>query len=453
MARQGKGVTMPVTAKGAAGALVTRPGHVQYGDLLLGPDTPYRWRTLTGWGDLPPLDSGTVQRADAHGAFPGQLLAQSRTIGVDGLVVRAPRAQIGEVVGRLEAATAPRVDEIPLVVWLDERGPLLAYARAVRRAVPTTTGYRLGTIVGGAIEWVATDPRRYALAEQAATATLPVSEDGLSWESAGVEALPAKQAAGVGELWQWWSDGDPVISGDGTGPVSVRPLAEFAELVWTIPGNDYGWPVAPGQTVTFASQVAADRNAITTLRWWNAAGQHVADQASEPGDASLTGTAPAGAARVQPVVLFPAALPAPVPIGTSSLRISTTAGVLAWPLNFGTPGSTGRMSAVNTGTAETHPVVEFRGPVTAPSLTNITTGDVLEYDLPLAAGDVLVVDTLAGTVTLNGTASRLYTASSRSVPEQTFTLAPGTTPLMFRAAPGSNDPAASVVVRYRAAYW
>jgi hypothetical protein len=156
---------------------------------------------------------------------------------------------------------------------------------------------------------------------------------------------------------------------------------------------------------------------------------------------------------VQPVVLFPAALPAPVPIGTSSLRISTTAGVLAWPLNFGTPGSTGRMSAVNTGTAETHPVVEFRGPVTAPSLTNITTGDVLEYDLPLAAGDVLVVDTLAGTVTLNGTASRLYTASSRSVPEQTFTLAPGTTPLMFRAAPGSNDPAASVVVRYRAAYW
>ncbi|MEU0719044.1 hypothetical protein ABZ498_17935 [Streptomyces lavendulocolor] len=444
---------MPVTATGAAGALVTRPGHVQYGDLLLGPGTPYRWRTLTGWGDLPALDSGSVQRSDAHGAFPGLLLAQSRTVGVDGLVVRAPHAQVGEVVGQLEAATVPRVDEIPLVVWLDERGPLLTYARAVRRAIPTTTGYRLGTIVGGAIEWVATDPRRYALAEQTATAMLPVSEAGLAWESAEVEVLPAEQAAGVGEVWRWWSDGDPVITGDNVGPVSVRPLAEFAELVWAAEGSDYGWAVAAGQAVTFASEVAAEQGATLTLRWWAAPGQHLADQGSGPGAASLTGTAPAGAVTVQPVVTFTTALAAPVPVGTSSLRISTTAGVLSWPLNFGTPGSTGRLSVVNAGTAETHPVVEFRGPVTAPSLTNITTGDVLEYDLPLAAGDVLVVDTLAGTVTLNGTASRLNTASNRSVPEQTFTFPPGTTPLSFRAAPGSNDPAASVVVRYRAAYW
>ncbi|MFC8695887.1 phage distal tail protein [Streptomyces parvus] len=444
---------MTVATMGAAGALVTRPGHVQYGDLLLGPDTPYRWRSLTGWGDLPPLDSGSVQRADAHGAYPGQLLAQSRTIGVDGLVVRAPRAQIGEVVGRLESATAPRVDEIPLVAWLDERGPLVSYARAVRRAVPTTTGYRLGTIVGGAIEFVATDPRRYALAEQVATATLPVSESGLSWESAEAEVLPVDQAAGVGEVWRWWSDGDPVITGDDVGPVSVQPLAEAAELVWAADGSDYGWPAGPGQTVTFASNVAAAQGAIITLRWWAAAGQHLADETSTPGAASLTGTAPAGAVTVQPVVLFPEALAAPVPVGASSLRISTGADVLAWPLNFGEPGSTGRLSAVNPGSAEAHPVVEFRGPVTAPSLVNTATGDALEYDLPLAAGDVLVVDTHAGTVTLNNTASRLYTATARSVPEQTFTLPPGTSPLMFRAAPGSNDPAASVTVRYRAAYW
>ncbi|WP_432194715.1 phage distal tail protein [Streptomyces sp. bgisy027] len=444
---------MPVTATAAAGALVTRPGHVQYGDLLLGPGTPYGWRTLTGWGDLPALDSGSVQRADAHGAFPGLLLAQSRTIGVDGLVVRAPRAQIGEAVGRLEAGTAPRVDEIPLVVWVDERGPLLSYARATRRAVPTSTGYRLGTITGGAIEWVASDPRRYALAEQTATAQLPVSEAGLTWESAEVEVLPADQAADVGEVWRWWSDGDPVITGDGTGPVSVQPLAAFAELVWAAEGSDYGWAVTAGRTVVFAAEVAVDQAATLTLRWWDAAGQHLADQTSEQGAASLTSTAPTGAAWVQPVVTFPAALAAPVPVGTSSLRISTSADVLSWPLDFGEPGSTGRMSVVNGGTADTHPVVEFRGPVTLPSLTNITTGDVLEYDMPLAAGDVLVVDTLAGTVVLNGTASRLSTASNRSVPEQTFTFPPGTTPLSFRAAPGSNDPAASVVVRYRAAYW
>ncbi|MGJ5826718.1 phage distal tail protein [Streptomyces ossamyceticus] len=292
----------------APGDLITRPGQVQYGGLLLGAGTPYRWRGITGWEDLPALDSGTVARADAHGALPGRLLAQARTIGLDGLIIRAPRATVGAVVGALNAGTVPVEDERPLVAWLDDRGPLLAYARATRRAIPATLGYRLGTITGGALEFVATDPRRYELTERAASATLPMSEPGLSWP-------------------------------------------------------------------------------------------------------------------------------------------------LSWPLPFGDPGSTGALSAMNVGDAEAHPIVEFRGPVTRPSLTSLATGDAVEYDMPLAAGDVLAVDTLAGTVTLNGTASRIYTATSRSVPEQTFTLAPGITNLIFRAAPGSNDPTASATVRYRSAYW
>ncbi|MCX5161867.1 phage tail family protein [Streptomyces sp. NBC_00264] len=292
----------------AIGDRMTRPGHVQYGDMLFGPGTPYRWRTVTGWEDLPALDSGTVPRSDTHGAFPGQLLAQARTITLEGLMVRAPRATIGAAVGALSASTAPAVDERPLVVWLDERGPLLTFARATRRAIPAGPGYTVGTITGGAIEFVATDPRRYGLTEHVVSAGLPAAEPGLAWP-------------------------------------------------------------------------------------------------------------------------------------------------LAWPLTFGAPGSTGSLSVSNAGDAATHPVVEFRGPITRPALTALSTGDVLEYDLPLAAGDTLTVDTRAGTVVLNGTASRLDTATSRSVPEQTFTLAPGTTDLTFRAAPGSSDPAASATVRYRSAYW
>ncbi|RMB83643.1 phage distal tail protein [Streptomyces shenzhenensis] len=300
--------TQQALAAAAAGALVTRPGHVQFGDLLLGPGTPYRWKSLTGWEELPGLDSGTVLRADAHGAIPGRLLAQARTIGLDGLMVRAPRDSIGATIATLNRATVPADTEVPFVAWLDERGPLLAYACVVRRIVPVGIGYRLGTITGGAVEWQATDPRRYELAERSVPATLPASEPGLDWP-------------------------------------------------------------------------------------------------------------------------------------------------LTWPLAFGTPGSTGALSVTNVGDAETHPVVEFRGPVTGPAMTNLITGDVIEYDIPLAAGDVLTVDTRAGTVVLNGTASRIYTATSRSVPEQTFTLAPGTTSLIFRAAPGSTDPTATATVRYRSAYW
>lgn len=292
----------------AAGDLVTRPGHVQYGELLFGPGTHYRWQSITGWEELPALDSGTVPRAGAHGAFPGLLLAQARTIGLSGLIVRAPRDQIGAVVGTLNAGTVPVEDERPFVAWLDERGPLLAYARAIRRAVPAGKSYRVGTITGGALEFEATDPRRYELAERTVSAGLPRPEPGLVWP-------------------------------------------------------------------------------------------------------------------------------------------------LTWPLVFGAPGSTGALSLANAGDAPAHPVVEFRGPVVRPSLTNLDTGDVLEYDLPLAAGDVLVVDTRNGTVTLNDTASRIYTATARSVPEATFVLPPGVTNLMFRSAPGSTDPAASATLRWRSAYW
>lgn len=310
----------------AAGDQVTRPGHVQYGSFLIGPGTPYAWVNLTGWEDLPPLDSGTVPRSDAHGSIPGRLLAQSRTVGLEGLRIRTRRESIGAAVAALTAATAPVEEELPLVVWLDERGPLLTWARAVRRAVPVGKGYRLGVITGAAVEFEATDSRRYEVVERSATARLPAAEQGLSW------------------------------------------------------GTD------------------AETGADSGLDW--GAGEDV-----EGG------------------------------------------------LLFGEPGSTGTLSVTNAGNADSHPVVEFRGPVTRPSLINVNTGDVLEYDIPLAAGDVLTVDTRAGTVTLNGTASRLSTVTNRSTVEQTFTIPPGTSTFTFRAAPGSTDPAASVTVRWRSAYW
>ncbi|MDT3395597.1 phage tail family protein [Streptomyces sp. B1866] len=298
------------------GDRVTAPGHLQLGELLLGRGTPYRWRTLTGWADLPPLDNGSIPRSDAHGALAGRLLAQSRVITVEDLVIRARPDQLGAVVQQLEDATAVTDDEVPLVVQLDARGPLLAWVRVTARTIPVGRGYRVGTITGAALQLTATDPRRYALPEQLARTGLPTPEPGLDWH------------------------------------------------------------------------------------------------------------------------------------GTAGLDWQSEAGV-----DFGPPGSTGTLTAANAGNAPAHPVVAFTGPVSLPSVTNLATGDALEYALDLAAGDVLTVDTGAGTVTLNATASRLYAATARSVPEQTFTLPPGATDLAFRSAPGSSDPAASATLRWRSAYW
>ncbi|MFB7672951.1 phage tail protein [Kitasatospora purpeofusca] len=122
-------------------------------------------------------------------------------------------------------------------------------------------------------------------------------------------------------------------------------------------------------------------------------------------------------------------------------------------LDWGTPGSSGDLTVTNEGDAETPPRIEFRGPVTRPSVRLRETGQVLEYDLVLAAADVLTVDTSDGTVTLASGASRLYTVTPRSVPEQTFVLPPGASTLSFRDGPGTTGTAASMTVRYRSAYW
>ncbi|OPC79933.1 hypothetical protein B4N89_02320 [Embleya scabrispora] len=120
-------------------------------------------------------------------------------------------------------------------------------------------------------------------------------------------------------------------------------------------------------------------------------------------------------------------------------------------LDWGAAGSTGGISVANSGDAATHPTIEFAGPVARPSLTNLATGDVLEYDLLLAAGDVLVVDTAAGTVRLGGQ-DRLYTITARSVPESAFTLPPGTSDLAFRGD-DSGPTGGTVTVRWRSAMW
>jgi hypothetical protein len=309
-----------------AGELVTGPGLVQWGSLLLGRwqtgsvITPYRFKSVTGWQDLPGLDSGNVPRAQTHGAYAGRLLAQTRTVTLDGLMVRAPRGSIGAAIRALDAACTLAQAEQPLVVWLDDRGPMLINARLTRRQLTPDGTWSLGYSAGGALQWEATDPRRYQLAQQVAVTGLPQPESGLAW-------------------------GTPTETG----------------LAW-------GSPTETG---------------------------------------------------------------------------------LAW----GTPGSTGDLACTNSGSADANPVIEFRGPCTNPSITVAGTTTVLEYNIALALGDVLTVDTWAGTVLLGGQ-SRLGTATLRSVPEGSLVIPAGqTSTLSFRSTDTTPSPAASCTVRWRSAYW
>ncbi|OPC83001.1 hypothetical protein B4N89_20525 [Embleya scabrispora] len=279
------------------GDLVTQDGHIQYGDLLLGEGGAAGWTQLAGWLDMPGLDSGTTPRPVEHGAWPGRLYAQPRTITVEGVIVREP---LGANVAAIRAGTPVAQDEQPLVVRLDGQ-TLYAEARCTRRALPITPTHRVGRVYA-ALQWEASDPRLYDPTEVAAGTGLPSAPVGLTYN-------------------------------------------------------------------------------------------------------------------------------------------------LTYPLSYGSGGASGAVAVTNGGNADSHPIVVFAGECDTPSVTVVSTGMVLEFDIALTVADTLVVDCRAGTATLNGVASRLMTRTSRSALLRQFTVPPGAQEIAFRALSGT---ATMTVSRYAA---
>lgn len=134
---------------------------------------------------------------------------------------------------------------------------------------------------------------------------------------------------------------------------------------------------------------------------------------------------------------------------------ATGAGItwpVTWPITWPTGGSgaTGTVTVANSGDYNTPPVITIRGPLTTPAVYRQDTGEVLELNTAMAAGDVAVIDVLADTLTMNGTpAKNLLT--DRSAPVSSFLMPPGNTGLALREA-GGPDPTASMTVVYAPAY-
>ncbi|MBA9003729.1 phage distal tail protein [Thermomonospora cellulosilytica] len=120
---------------------------------------------------------------------------------------------------------------------------------------------------------------------------------------------------------------------------------------------------------------------------------------------------------------------------------------LTYPLTYGPAPETGTRTVTNAGDVPTSPTITFTGPCTDPALINVGTGTRLEFALPLAAGEELVVDTAAGTVLLGGMADRLYTLTGASVPVEAFELPPGDSMLAFRGGGFSGGATCDVTWR------
>jgi hypothetical protein len=133
-------------------------------------------------------------------------------------------------------------------------------------------------------------------------------------------------------------------------------------------------------------------------------------------------------------------LPAP---GTGGLTLPLTL-----PLTLGDGGVPGSVVATNSGYADTYPLLTIAAnaaTLPSPSVENVTTGERIDLDLTMLPGDVLVVDSAAGTIMLNGTADRLNARQGLDW----LHLQPGDNQLNFRAA--SNNTQSTLTVAFRSA--
>lgn len=121
---------------------------------------------------------------------------------------------------------------------------------------------------------------------------------------------------------------------------------------------------------------------------------------------------------------------------------------LTFPLTFGAGAAGGDLPVTNNGTIATWPVLRITGPVTGPSITNLTTGQSLVFasTFSVPAGQTMTIDSRERLVDLVGIPRRgdLITA-------QWFQLITGDQTLRFTAV-SSYDPAAQLVCEYREAW-
>lgn len=109
---------------------------------------------------------------------------------------------------------------------------------------------------------------------------------------------------------------------------------------------------------------------------------------------------------------------------------------ITFPLSFGGAVSGGQFVASNAGEFEAPWTATISGPITNPTLENVTTGQTIAFTGTVASGETLVISSLDRSVMLNGTASRY---SWLVVGSSWWQLAPGNNTVRLAGTSGSGS--------------
>lgn len=141
------------------------------------------------------------------------------------------------------------------------------------------------------------------------------------------------------------------------------------------------------------------------------------------------------------------------PVQTASTGLPTGGGGLAYPLaypmDYGTAGTTGRLTLTNAGTANAPILFAVTGPL--PGGFEISAAGLrLTYPVDVPAGQVIELDTARGTVMVEGTASR---RANLTVADW-FTIPAGSSlSVQFTPLSASYSAAARLTATWQGAYW
>ncbi|MBZ3909427.1 phage distal tail protein [Streptomyces acidiscabies] len=144
-----------------------RLGNVQWGDLLIGPGTPYAVTAVEGLDDLPDIRAEDVERPGQHGDYTGPDYTGPRTIQLK-LGIRGDSPDdLRALTLALRAATQPQAQ--PATLQFIDQGTLV-YGKVRRRNLPYDAE-ALWRIGDAAIEWYCADPYLYGLEERSESTT------------------------------------------------------------------------------------------------------------------------------------------------------------------------------------------------------------------------------------------------------------------------------------------
>lgn len=156
--------------------LIVSDGQVQYNGYLLGDNENTFMVSISGWDDIPGVDSANSLRPSAHGGWSGHKYSGQRIITWEGRFAPLPEAWVTESQALREALTLPGgTAELPIYVRMRDE-ILIAYGALIARAMPGDYNYsNYGARL--TLQFECSDPRRYYLNEQESPIGLVVPAD------------------------------------------------------------------------------------------------------------------------------------------------------------------------------------------------------------------------------------------------------------------------------------